>query len=409
MISANTPYRIAATSMSGVGSWKAIFIGSWFYYGTQTALPPILELTDTNNTVSVGGRMLTFGINANGEFSVQTTTADTWLGFSGWVYVLPRSGTAGSGGTESMQLAGDLKTPSITLAGGTAMTANHGTGTSVQHSDGTGTSGNLARFGIGGDVVDGPAPPSGAIVGTTDTQTLTNKSIAGSEINSGTVGATYGGTGLDSHTATGIAQVAGGTWSVSTALANGTTATTQSAGDSSTKVATTAYVALPGAIAPTTVTASGIVTGGNDTTRTTASTISTTGFTSTGLVLPTVPANTTKNGRCIVLWQMSSTSYSATFGIGMSNAPTGLWGGSSVTYAAAGTSNWLAFSQTATAATAVSTAATAGAANTTYRAEIDFTLQTGVSNTVAVTLYGQVSNSSATLTIQPGSACYWLP
>jgi hypothetical protein len=57
----------------------------------------------------------------------------------------------------------------------------------------------------------------------------------------------------------------------------------------------------------------------------------------------------------------------------------------------------------------VSTAVTAGTANTTYRAEIDFTLQTGSSNPVAVTLYGLVSQASATLTIEPGSACYWLP
>jgi hypothetical protein len=193
------------------------------------------------------------------------------------------------------------------------------------------------------------------------------------------------------------------------ALPNGTTATTQAATDSSTKVATTAYVASPGAITPTTVTASGIVTGGNDTTRTTATTIATTAFTTTGLVLPTVPANTTKNGRCNILWQMSSTAYTATFGVGMSNAPTGLWGGTSVTYAAAGTLNWLAFSQTATAATAISSATTAGATGTTYRAEVDFTLQTGASNPVAVTLYGQVSNTGATLTIEPGSVCYWHP
>lgn len=74
------------------------------------------------------------------------------------------------------------------------------------------------------------------------TDTLTNKSIAGSEINSSTVGNTYGGTGLNSSASTGVAQVASGTWSVSTALANGTTATTQSQLDGSTKVSTTLYV-----------------------------------------------------------------------------------------------------------------------------------------------------------------------
>lgn len=58
----------------------------------------------------------------------------------------------------------------------------------------------------------------------------------------GTLANTRGGTGQDSSASTGVAQVSSGTWSVSTALANGTTATTQTPADSSTKLATTAYV-----------------------------------------------------------------------------------------------------------------------------------------------------------------------
>jgi hypothetical protein len=317
--------------------------------------------------------------------------------------------TLGNSSVTATYLMGDLYTGANKILP-SAVTGYHGTsGTQVQLSDGTGTSGNLAKFASDGSVTNGPMPPTGTIVGTSDTQTLTNKSIAGSEINSGTIGPAYGGTGQNESSATGIGQWSSGTYSVSAALANNTAATTQSANDNSTKVATTAYVASPGAIAPTTVTASGIIAGGNDTARTTSTTIGSTSFTATGLVLPTVPVSTTKIGRCVVYWQMSSTSNTATFGIGMSNTPTGLWGGSSVTYAAAGTSNWLAFAQTATAAAAISTAATAGVTNTTYRAEIDFTLQTGATNPVAITLYGEVSNASATLTIQPGSACYWLP
>lgn len=52
----------------------------------------------------------------------------------------------------------------------------------------------------------------------------------------------YGGTGQNSSTSTGVAQLLSGTWSFSTALANGTTATTQGQYDNSTKVANTAYV-----------------------------------------------------------------------------------------------------------------------------------------------------------------------
>jgi hypothetical protein len=60
------------------------------------------------------------------------------------------------------------------------------------------------------------------------------------------VAATYGGTGQNTSASTGVAQVATGTWSVSTALADGTTATTQTPGDNSTKVATTAYADAAG-------------------------------------------------------------------------------------------------------------------------------------------------------------------
>lgn len=70
--------------------------------------------------------------------------------------------------------------------------------------------------------------------------------------------ATNGGTGLNSSGSSGVPSVAAGVWSINTTppavtLANGTTASTQSPGDNSTKVATTQYVAqnaitVPGGI-----------------------------------------------------------------------------------------------------------------------------------------------------------------
>lgn len=55
--------------------------------------------------------------------------------------------------------------------------------TAVSGSDATlitgtkGTASDLAIWNADGDLVDGPTPPSGTIIGTTDTQTLTNKKI----------------------------------------------------------------------------------------------------------------------------------------------------------------------------------------------------------------------------------------
>lgn len=46
-----------------------------------------------------------------------------------------------------------------------------------------GTNGDLSVWNSDGDLVDGPTPPTGTIVGTTDTQTLTNKTLTTPKIN----------------------------------------------------------------------------------------------------------------------------------------------------------------------------------------------------------------------------------
>ena len=69
----------------------------------------------------------------------------------------------------------------------------------------------------------------------------------------------YGGSGQNNSSSSGVAQWSSGAYSVSTALANSTTATTQAAADNSTKVATTAYVdsKLPQVIGVVNLTAQG--------------------------------------------------------------------------------------------------------------------------------------------------------
>ncbi len=58
----------------------------------------------------------------------------------------------------------------------------------------SGTSGNLVQWGADGTLTNGPVPPSGAIVGTTDTQALTNKTVAVPSARKNTFVCTAGGT-----------------------------------------------------------------------------------------------------------------------------------------------------------------------------------------------------------------------
>ena len=73
-------------------------------------------------------------------------------------------------------------------------------------SDGTlitgtaGTNGDLCQWNADGDLVDGPTPPSGNIVGTTDSQTLTNKTVNGATIDKASTHAVYTEKHTTSHT-----------------------------------------------------------------------------------------------------------------------------------------------------------------------------------------------------------------
>jgi hypothetical protein len=339
--------------------------------------------------------------------------------FSGHLYI-DTSGNLSADG--SLTATGGVK-----IATGAMLTGNHGNAASVQHSDNSGTSGNLAAFDANGNVTNGPMPPTGSIVGTSDTQALTNKTVDGvSPTTLGYLDATssvqmqLNGKAATTVTVNGHAlssNVVVSASDLTTGMLPHTQLPALVSGDIPSNAANTSGTAAGlsgtpniavGTVTAGAVTSSGIITGANDTTRTTSTTM-TSSWTTTGLVLPTVPINTIKSGRCVIYWQMSSTSYTVTFGLGMNNAPTSVWGGSQLTYAATGTTNWLAFTQTGTSTTAISTATTAGATGTTYKAEIDFVVQTGASNSVAMTIYGETSNSGATLTIEPGSTCYWLP
>jgi hypothetical protein len=115
-------------------------------------------------------------------------------------------------------------------------------------------------------------------------------------------------------------------------------------------------------------------------------------------------------GHCSIIWEGSSTSYTTTFGMGLSATPTGLWvmntshsGASGATQA----DSYTAITNTTT--TAISGALTPGAASTGYRDEIDFMLSLPASTAETLTLYYETSNASGTSYVEPGSYCEILP
>lgn len=87
-----------------------------------------------------------------------------------------------------------------------------------------GTSGNLVSWDASGDAVDGPTPPNGDIVGTTDTQTLTNKTLTSPTIN----GADASGGTVTLGTISGAIDAGGAT---SLEIPNNTSVTTNAAGE----------------------------------------------------------------------------------------------------------------------------------------------------------------------------------
>jgi hypothetical protein len=120
--------------------------------------------------------------------------------------------------------------------------------------------------------------------------------------------AASGGTGLNSSSSTGVAQVSSGTWSVSTALANGTTASVQSVGDSSGDVATDSFISQGNFFGPSS-----------------AYSNATTGATNVGVTSPTIAVGAKVLFHCDGAYYFSTTGEKLELGINASQTPQAIW------------------------------------------------------------------------------------
>ena len=124
------------------------------------------------------------------------------------------------------------------------------------------------------------------------------------------------------------------------------------------------------------------------------------------LSLPAAPASTTVRGQCSIWFTQNGAGPTATFGMSASAAPTDLYVASHTDNATT-TVSALAYSATITStATTQVTQSLQGMNGNIEVLRIEFSLINGSSSNV-ITLYGE--QSGATLNVEPGSSCGWLP
>jgi lysophospholipase L1-like esterase len=132
-------------------------------------------------------------------------------------------------------------------------------------------------------------------------------------------------------------------------------------------------------------------------------------FTTTGIVMQSLPASVPWHFHCSIAWAQSTAVATAQFGLGVANAvtdvfvqPPTIWNGTTFTVGSSTTF-------TGPGVTAVTPSITPAATATEYKVELDGVVANGTQDGEVMTLYGLTSNTSDALVVEPGSYCSWLP
>lgn len=211
-LSVTLPSGIAATNMALTTPVLGVAAGTSLALGGGSIGGNALEVTGTsafNGAVAVVSA--SFGLNGSISAAAWTTNGIRYKNAAATLTDTTSTGTVAAAYSDVWG--------GSTIAASSAVTFTNYYG-SYFKAPTAGTNVTLTnKYAIGGDSANFVAfsanggaqtfPASGLIVGTTDTQTLTNKSISGAEINSGVVAATYLPTA--SSSALGVAQCDGST------------------------------------------------------------------------------------------------------------------------------------------------------------------------------------------------------
>ena len=129
------------------------------------------------------------------------------------------------------------------------------------------------------------------------------------------------------------------------------------------------------------------------------------------ITMAPLPPNITVPGHCSLIWEVDNTSGTLELGLNVGNATSSAKVMSTMHYGAGGATlvdlyTLIPAGASYATPTAISGATTATAANTAYRADVDFIVSSGSTPSV-VTLSGLSSSASYTVYLMPGSKCVW--